>query len=293
MSVWIEPNQCTGCGNCLSACPQHILKLSDPQIQNIRGVRFVRLTDPLRCVECGHCEQMCTAAALHISSKDNGYALLDKAHIPPHSGCYLGSLARALAEAIRELDLQKDAVLFKKKAADVNLLVESYDYPDEHYFEDALQYKRDHPERIVILICSSSKVHSTKLNESRYRALTRESVTIINTLNWFESDPELTCLTVGGSHIAEQLAAQSTASFVARSSVRSLSEITTLKKYLKQGLRCQIAGKPYSLIEMTFPCFYRLAGRPQTLMPSEKLLQINQWFDHNVKPLYPEGILKD
>lgn len=292
MSVRIDPDQCTGCGSCLSACPLGLLHLSGGSDLNTRGVRSVRLSDPLLCAECGRCEQKCTAAALHIPSIENGYSLLDKAHIPPHSGCYLGSLARALADAVWELGGQKDVVLFKKKAADVNLLVESHDYPDEHYFEDGLRYKHAHPEKLVILICSSSKSHTTLLNETRCLALQGERITLINTLNWFECDPALTTLTCGGSRLAEQLAAHSCASFVARSSVRSTGELSALKKYLKQGLLNQLAGKPFSLIEMTFPCFYRLTGRPQTRMPYEQLQQVNQWFDRNVKPLYPEGVLK-
>ena len=83
------------------------------------------------------------------------------------------------------------------------------------------------------------------------------------------------------------------ASFVARSSVRNTTELMQLRQYVRRGLQNQMEGKPFSLIEMTFPCFYRLSGRPQTLMPYEALTPVNQWFDRNVKPLYPEGVLKE
>ena len=292
MSIQIEKDQCTGCGNCLSYCPRGLLRLSDAG-DNARGVRYAQLADPARCVGCGLCERACTAAAMHLPDSRNGYRLLDKEHIPPHSGCYLGSLAKALADAITELGVEDRVVLFKKKAADVNLHVESHDYTTEDFYADGLSYKKVHPEKLVVIICSSSKVHSTALNEERFRALTDETVTLINTLNYFESDPAITELTCGGSHIAELMAQNSAASFVARSSVRSTAELVQLKQYIRQGLRCQMEGRPFSLIEMTFPCFYRLAGRPQTLMPYEALAPINQWFDRSVKPLYPEGILKE
>ena len=293
MSIQIEKDQCTGCGNCLAYCLRGLLQLSAAADCNARGVRYAQLTDAARCVGCDLCEQACTAAAMHLPGRQNGYALLDKQHIPPHSGCYLGSLAKALADAICELGVQARVVLFKKKAADVNLLVESHDYTTEDFYADGLAYKKAHPEKLVVIICSSSKVHSTALNESRFKALTDESITFINTLNWFESDPTITTLTGGESHIAEYMSQHSAASFVARSSVRNTTELIQLRQYVRRGLQNQMEGKPFSLIEMTFPCFYRLSGRPQTLMPYEALTPVNQWFDRNVKPLYPEGVLKE
>ena len=292
MSIQIEKDQCTGCGNCLSYCPRGLLRLSGAET-NAREVHYAQLTDPERCIGCGQCERACTAAAMHLPDSRNGYPLLDKQHIPPHSGCYLGSLAKALADAIAELGVEDRVVLFKKKAADVNLHVESYDYTTEDFYADGLAYKKTHPDKLVVIICSSSKVHSTALNEERFRALTDETVTLINTLNYFESDPAITTLTGGGSHIAEFMAQHSAASFVARSSVRNTEELVRLRQYIRQGLCNQMQGRTFSLSEMTFPCFYRLAGRPQTLMPYEALVPINQWFDRNVKPLYPEGILKE
>ncbi len=291
MSVTIDKNQCMGCGNCLVHCPKNLLKLSDDV--NQRNVHYVMLTHPEKCIECGSCELMCTAAALHIEGKDNGYALLDKEHIPPHSGCYLGSLAKALADVICEMHLEDRVVLFKKKASDVNMHVESHDYTDDDFYQDGLNYKKEHPDKVVIIISSSSKIVSTGKNEERYRNLKDEKVTIINTLNYFESDPEITRVTCGGSHILEEIAQNSHASFVARSSVRSIQEIQMLKKYLKIALTNQLEDKPFSIVEMTFPCFYRLSGRPQILMSSDKIQHINKWFDQNVKPDYQEKIYKE
>lgn len=291
MSVIIDRNQCMGCGNCVNYCNKHLLELSSEV--NQRNVHFVTLTKPKECIECGMCELMCTGAALHVKGKDNGYDLLDKEHIPPHSGCYLGSLAKALADVIHELHLEDKVVLFKKKASDVNMYVESHDYMDDCFYQDGLDYKKEHPDKVVIIISSSSKILSTSKNEERYRKLKDEKVTIINTLNYFESDPEITKLTNGGSHILEEVAQNSHASFVARSSVRSIQELMMLKKYLKIAITNQLEDKPFSIVEMTFPCFYRLSGRPQVLMSADKIQYINHWFDRNVKPDYLEKIYKE
>lgn len=295
MSVRVDSDQCTGCGSCLSHCPLGLLELSSGDDVNARGVRHIVLNNPTACRECGSCELMCTAAALHISGARNGYDLIDREHIPPHSGCCLGSLAKALADAIAELDIVDDVVLFKKKASDVNLLVESYDYLDERFFEDGLRYKREHPEKLVVIICSSSKIHTVANNEERLRALADEQITFINTLNWFESDPGISTLTCGGSRILEELAERESGapSFAARTSVRDAAGMKRLKDNLTTALTCQMRGLPYSVVEMVFPCFYRLAGRPQTLMPSERIAEINCWFDQHVLPDYSAEILKE
>lgn len=292
MSVIIDKDQCMGCGNCLNNCPLNLLELTSNDDLNKRNVRYVYLKDVSSCVECGKCELMCTAAALHIEKNKDSYNLLDKEHIPPHSGCYLGSLAKALANAIEELNIKDNIVLFKKKSADVNLHVESYDYTDDNYYIDGLNYKKEHPDKIVLIISNSSKIHSTALNEERYRQLKDEKITLINTLNWFECDENISVHTAGDSHILEELAKNSNASFIARGGVRSPEEIRKLQAFIKQGLQNQIDNKNFSVIEMVFPCFYRLAGRPQVLMPYEKISEINSWFDKNIKNNYPLGIMK-
>ena len=65
--------------------------------------------------------------------------------------------------------VQEQVVIFKKKAADVNLNCELHDYADEQFYQDGLAYKRAHPEKLVILICSSSKAPSTALNQQRFQ----------------------------------------------------------------------------------------------------------------------------
>lgn len=286
----IDKNQCTGCGNCLSACPKQLLSLSAWGEVNARGVRYAQIRDTSACIKCGNCEMMCTAGAIQVS-ENSGHDLIDKANIPPHAGCYLGSLAKALADAIDQLGIRERVVIFKKVTVDANLSVETYDYTDDRFYDDALAYKKAHPERIVVLMCSSSKQPSTQRNEERYLALSDENITIINTLNWFETTPDFGEVTRGGSHILEKLGELKKASYLARGSVRTPAQVRSLSGYIRQALQNQMDGKSYAIVEMVFPCFYRLAGRPQTLMPYEALHPINDWFSQKVAPDYPVGVI--
>lgn len=183
-------------------------------------------------------------------------------------------------------------MIFKKKAADVNLNCELHDYADEQFYQDGLAYKRAHPEKLVILICSSSKAPSTTLNQQRFNALRNESVTMINTLNWFERD-EAGQLVCGGSRMLEQLRTSGYASYLARGSVRSPEAIRRLTQSLCKALRLQRQNQPFAVVEIVFPCFYRLAGRPQRWMSAQEIEPLRQWFASKIEPEYPEEILKE
>ena len=60
------------------------------------------------------------------SARRNSAASVSYTHL-----CYLGSLTKALADAIEQLGVREQVVIFKKKAADVNLNCELHDYADE------------------------------------------------------------------------------------------------------------------------------------------------------------------
>lgn len=287
MPVVIDADQCMGCGTCAPFCPRHLLALGNER--NARGVRHITLADPDACISCGRCEGMCPSHALRVPGRDRGFELLDKDAVPPHAGCSLGLLAHALAQAIHRLDLADRVVLFKNRASDVNMAVRSHDYDDDAYFDDALAYKRAHPEDVVVIIPSSSKAPSTAANEERYRALDGDNVTVINTLNWFEGNPAAGTVERGGSHIVEELAQAGSAAYLARGTIRSPQELERFTGYLEHALRAQLDGAGYSLVEFVFPCFYRVAGRPQQLMPATEIAQIYQWFDEYIAPDYPAG----
>lgn len=294
LSWTCDMEQCMGCGNCLDACPKHLLSLSAAGEVNVRGVRHITITDAGACVRCGRCELMCTAGAIRIQER-GGAELLDRAHIPPHAGCHLGSLAKACADAVWRLGIAERVVLFKKAAADVSLAVETHDFPGEEYYDEALSYKRSHPDRVVIVVCSSSKEPSTRRNNERLLALGDECVTVLETLDWFEAPldeaGDLGGVERGGNHVMEQLAEQGRAAFLVRETARGPAHVKRLSSYIARALRAQMDGAGYSVIEMVFPCFYRLMGRPQTIMPAEQVRHVNAWFDENVVGDYPLGVL--
>ena len=118
MAAKIVIDQCTGCGNCLAACPRNLLKLTDGEQINGRGVRYAELSSPDACVDCGTCELMCTAGAIRVdrSPAVSGYDLIRKDKVPPHAGCYLGTLSKVLADEIVRRGIRQDTVIFEKKA---------------------------------------------------------------------------------------------------------------------------------------------------------------------------------
>lgn len=291
MAIRIDTDQCMGCGVCVRHCPKGILAIGDTV--NARGQRHVVLTDPDACIECGRCATMCTAAALSLPAGDAAHQLIDAVKIPPHTGCPLGHLTRALARAFTNLGVEDRAVLFKMRAADLNMHVRSHDYEDDSYFADALAYKREHPEDLVIAVCSSPKEEPTHVNEARYRTLAGEKITVVNTLNWFEADKDLTRVTRGGSRILEELASAGDASYLARGSIRTVADMNRFTGYIEQALRHQMAGDAFGIVELVYPCFYRVAGRPQTLMGADAIERIYRWFDECVRPEYPDGVLRD
>lgn len=63
-----------------------------------------------------------------------------------------------------------------------------------------------------------------------------------------------------------------------------------LENDLKQALQNQLEDKKCAMVEIVFPCFYRLAQRPQQLMPCAEIKRINDWFTVSVEPDYPKGI---
>lgn len=287
-----DKEQCMGCGNCLKWCPNHLLRLAYER--NAKGVHYIVNINPNACVSCGTCETMCTAGAIHISGfNDIAYGLINKNKIPPHSGCYLGSMAVALSRAIAQLNIQDRAVIFKKAAADINLNVEMHDYPDESYYQDALNYKKEHPEKIVIVVLSSSKAPSTARNNERMANLCNETITFINTSNWFETAYYLDCPVNDFNHYIDAPDHIKNASFVARAGVKTPDQINEMTRYLKKALTNQMEGKPYSIVEMVFPCFYRLAGRPQFLMEKGQIDEVNQWFNQNIIDQFKLGVIKE
>lgn len=283
MKPTIDIHYCDGCGNCFHNCPRNMFSLSTEL--NEKGTHFAKIDFLKECIHCKQCELVCTKGAIHFSDKYEG--VIDRDHPAPHVGCYLGSIANGYGLALKEMGLLDQAVVFKKRAAEANVLCETHDYEDNSYFKDALAYKKEHPDKLVILVCSLSKPNTYAEIEALYKELDEEDhVTIIQTLNLFQHSGEYKDVKEGG-HLLEDMIAQDKISYGARSGVRNAKEINQFKQYMKEAFAHQLNNEKASIVEVIFPCFYRLDGRPQTPMLFDRTKIIREWYDEFVVPNYP------
>ncbi len=51
----IDREKCTGCGECVNACPVEVLEVKDEKCEVVK---------PDECVDCRACEAVCTAGAI-------------------------------------------------------------------------------------------------------------------------------------------------------------------------------------------------------------------------------------
>ena len=62
--IVIDPERCKGCGYCVDACPQKILRLSEGL--NSMGYHPVECFDPEKCTGCTFCALMCPDLAIEV-----------------------------------------------------------------------------------------------------------------------------------------------------------------------------------------------------------------------------------
>lgn len=58
-------DKCKGCGNCIDACPNGLMKFSESF--NIKGYHPAEFVDPnYKCTACGFCYMMCPDCAIEV-----------------------------------------------------------------------------------------------------------------------------------------------------------------------------------------------------------------------------------
>ncbi len=285
-----DKEACTGCAACIPMCPKHIIRLSNTR--NQKGTVFAQLTDQSACVNCRRCETICPDGAVWFDS-DAYNGVVDHNKLAPHTGCNLGNLAYALGNAIREMGLERKAIIFKKRTVEANTFAETHDYEDNSFFEDALKFKHEHPDRVVIAVCSSAKEIPYKNNRELYSNLGFENITIIQTLNWFTHSGSFDDVGPSAGNMLEEIVSQGKVSFAARATISTPEDIVKLKNYIKTALQYQLDGKNFSIVEMVFPCYYRVLSRPQVWIEADQMTQVRDSFEHYIKPRFRYGILKE
>ena len=60
----IDVERCKGCGYCVEACPQKILRMAEEI--NSMGYHFVESFDPEKCKGCAFCAMMCPDTAIEV-----------------------------------------------------------------------------------------------------------------------------------------------------------------------------------------------------------------------------------
>jgi 2-oxoglutarate ferredoxin oxidoreductase subunit delta len=60
----VNTERCKGCGLCVEACPQNILKMSAET--NMQGVPFSVCSDEEKCTGCTFCAIMCPDSCIEV-----------------------------------------------------------------------------------------------------------------------------------------------------------------------------------------------------------------------------------
>ncbi|MFO8133855.1 MAG: CoB--CoM heterodisulfide reductase iron-sulfur subunit A family protein [Thermoplasmatota archaeon] len=80
---YVDPNECTGCGDCEEACPVEVPNEFDESLSSRKAIyveypQSVPLTytiDYANCVGCGACERVCDAGAIQFLEKSEEYRI--------------------------------------------------------------------------------------------------------------------------------------------------------------------------------------------------------------------------
>ncbi|MCK5038508.1 MAG: CoB--CoM heterodisulfide reductase iron-sulfur subunit A family protein, partial [Thermoplasmata archaeon] len=76
-SAYVDPDKCTGCGDCATACPVEVINPFDDKLSMRKGISIefpqavpiVYSINYDNCVGCGSCERVCDAGAISFLRK--------------------------------------------------------------------------------------------------------------------------------------------------------------------------------------------------------------------------------
>lgn len=287
----INTERCMGCGNCIKACPRHLLKIGDQT--NRGGYLHLINVKPESCINCGECEMMCTTEAIIAKNEPSP---INKPSIKPiHPGCNFGVLRRVYTDVISKMNIEKDIVVFTQQGSNIGLNIDfrEYGHHDEKYFEDALKFKRQNPDKLVVLQVPCVYEEDIEKNRQRFITLKNENITILNAVMYFRSNEDFTEMTNGGIDTLDEVCQLGYASFIARGHLRDTKNIRLFEHYFEKALLNQKNNQSFSLLELDVPCYYMLTNRNKEIMKAEKVTQISEWFEQCVITKYDARIMKE
>ena len=63
--IELDSDRCKGCGLCVNACPQHVIRISENF--NNKGYRYAEFHDPEeKCIGCAFCYNMCPDVCITV-----------------------------------------------------------------------------------------------------------------------------------------------------------------------------------------------------------------------------------
>lgn len=296
MKKIFDKEKCTGCGICTLNCPIKIMAISDIEI-NSKGKALSYVTDESRCTNCMICAKMCPYFVINFEKNGNNLTfpkLMENVEIPFHNGCYQGLIERLVAETIEELKVQNDTVIFKPDMARFMVNIEMKALPMDKYFNEAIEYKNNNPDKIVILwhIDEEPWQHEQSLKE--LYNLKNSSVTILHMLNYFSNIKTNPNSAEYATDICSELKNSEKTVFVSRGSFKNIGITSNAKEYIKKGILKQSNKKNgFSYVELILPCHWRIEDRPTKEIVFSQVKENIDWFNKEVISKYPLGIFKD
>jgi 2-oxoglutarate ferredoxin oxidoreductase subunit delta len=70
--IEVDRERCKGCGYCVEACPQGILRMADEF--NSMGYHPVECVDPSKCTGCTFCAMMCPDLVIEVFKEEKAEA---------------------------------------------------------------------------------------------------------------------------------------------------------------------------------------------------------------------------
>lgn len=102
----VNPDRCSRCGDCVSACPASIIHMADT------GMPAIAAKDEVKCLRCQHCLAVCPEAAVSIFGLDPDHSLpLANGNLPSREQMEL--LIRGRRSCRSYLDQNVDRSLLK------------------------------------------------------------------------------------------------------------------------------------------------------------------------------------